>query len=688
MNVKMRKILGAWLGLLLLTVSGQSEGLSGARLELQSVDGNTRDVRRSRVVALRVMKGDAPSPFIASGAYTATWTGSFKLASRQRLYFKFVGKGDAVLTVNGEVVLESKGDDLSGVESARIRLNPGDIPFVCAYKSPADGDGQLRLLWKGRDFPWEPVPASFLVHDVDEHEASGMTIRHGRDVFAQQQCIQCHAEASGFGKDGMPELATTSPSLIDVGRRLNADWMAHWIQNPVALRPQARMPRLLPDHDVASAMKAGRTDAWDMAAYLTTLSTADVGAGAPDVALAKEGGNLFATLGCASCHVRPASGAPVDGDSRLPLRDVAWKFKPGALVGFLKEPGKDYPWTRMPDFNLTDEEAESLASFLLADAKTSTGTGQPLNGDAARGKELIETYGCVNCHQTSTEQVKHPRPALLSLDSAKAGCVAELPGKAPLFNLTTDDKAAVRDFLVKGYGSLQRRSLAEFSERVVRDLNCVACHGRDGAVSAWETHAPDVEGLRVAHESDSHVAQDRPSLDWVGEKLHADWMAQLFAGVVDGKPRPWLAARMPSFKARAGFLAKGFSLASGVTPSGAPKVKVDPLLVATGKKLVGTKGGFSCTLCHDVGKGKAIATFEVEGLNLGFSRERLRPEYYVRWMLKPNRVEPRTKMPAFAAEDGTTGFVDIFEGDAAKQFDAIWQYLQAGREIEPPEGIK
>jgi len=65
--------------------------------------------------------------------------------------------------------------------------------------------------------------------------------------------------------------------------------------------------------------------------------------------------------------------------------------------------------------------------------------------------------------------------------------------------------------------------------------------------------------------------------------------------------------------------------------------------------------------------------------------ERIRREYYDRWMRNPIRVVPTTKMPSFADSEGKTSLRDILEGDAGKQFDAIWNYLLVGRKIEHPE---
>jgi hypothetical protein len=54
-------------------------------------------------------------------------------------------------------------------------------------------------------------------------------------------------------------------------------------------------------------------------------------------------------------------------------------------------------------------------------------------------------------------------------------------------------------------------------------------------------------------------------------------------------------------------------------------------------------------------------------------------------MRNPQRIQPGTRMPQFADPEGKTALRDVFDGDADKQFDALWQYILTGREINPPE---
>ena len=58
--------------------------------------GEKSDRRIDRLPALFVEKGEVPSAFLPAGPFETQWTGSLKLAKRQRLIFSFEGEGEAV----------------------------------------------------------------------------------------------------------------------------------------------------------------------------------------------------------------------------------------------------------------------------------------------------------------------------------------------------------------------------------------------------------------------------------------------------------------------------------------------------------------------------------------------------------------------------------------------------------------
>jgi mono/diheme cytochrome c family protein len=132
-------------------------------------------------------------------------------------------------------------------------------------------------------------------------------------------------------------------------------------------------------------------------------------------------------------------------------------------------------------------------------------------------------------------------------------------------------------------------------------------------------------------------------------------------------------ARMPSFSIRAKYLASGLSGSCGALPAmqDVPRHQDEKQLEQVGRKIVSTL----CITCHGVGDQKPTAVFEGQGVNLSLARSRMRREHYMRWMMNPYRITPNTIMPKFADEEGRTGLIDLFEGDARRQFGSVWYYL-------------
>jgi mono/diheme cytochrome c family protein len=173
-------------------------------------------------------------------------------------------------------------------------------------------------------------------------------------------------------------------------------------------------------------------------------------------------------------------------------------------------------------------------------------------------------------------------------------------------------------------------------------------------------------------------------LTWAGEKLRPEWSAAFVGGRIDYKPRPYLHARMPAFPARARLLAEGLSAEHGYPPKSDAYPAPDESMAAVGQKLTGAAGGFSCVQCHAVGAAPPLAPFEAPAMNMANITERLRKDYYHRWMANPIRVDPATKMPAFGDAEGKSAIRDVYDGDATKQFEAVWQFLLRGPNVKPP----
>jgi len=139
-----------------------------------------------------------------------------------------------------------------------------------------------------------------------------------------------------------------------------------------------------------------------------------------------------------------------------------------------------------------------------------------------------------------------------------------------------------------------------------------------------------------------------------------------------GRARPWLGPRMPQFgKDNVGFLVQGLATLEGALPDdGVHQVALNAEKLAAGKHLAG-KTGFACNACHDVGGTAGTVT---RGVDLVGMHERLRYDWYRRWLQQPQRMHPGTRMPSVFPDGGST-LPGILDGNADAQAEALWRYF-------------
>ena len=603
---------------------------------------------------LYVPAGQPASPFVPAGRFTATFEGFVNIDLRGDYSFHATGKGGVKLEVNNMVLLDLKG--ISGVAEAKtktVRLNKGANAIKVTYSSPNKGDAQLRVFWSDRPdkpLPHEPIRNGQLTHLSGTLLAQASLVETGREIFIEHRCQRCHA-IDGSKGTGIPELAMSGPGFAAIGDRRHREWMAQWILNPKAQRPGARMPTLLHGETAPD-------DAAAIAVYLASLN----GPAKPAVEYPKAdfmaGEELVGQLNCIGCHTLPGA-EPAAG--KLSLNHVNRKFPMGELADFLRAPNRHYAWTRMPKFALTAKEAWDISQWLRV--KAPAHAEPKIDEDIAalaHGKKLVTTLGCVNCHDHKGEnKFAALKLSALAVDRWKGGCLADEPGgTSPRFGFTPVQRGALRAFGATDRQSLHRHEPAEFARRQMRVLHCNACHG-------------ELDGF--------------PKLDTIGHKLKPEWMQPLFAGTRKQPARPWLAHRMPAFPARSKPLAHGLAQAHG-WPAQAPakQAPVNARLAELGRKLVGIDGGFSCIACHGVKNREPLQVFEAQGVNFAEVGARVRPDYFLRWMLDPLRVDSQTRMPDYFDEDARSVLVDVLEGDAKQQIEAIRQYLRQGNKMKIP----
>ena len=638
-------------------------------------------------VALHVSAGAPPAPWVGPGKFTAVWEGSLQAELRGQFAFQATLNGTLTLQLNGTNVLEAAGTGAAGSLSPLSRLitlNKGANPIRATYTSPIQGDALVRLAWTEKGTNTSPIPGSSLTHATTPELREDEGRRLGRELFLEFRCIRCHEDP--VAAQGLPELKMAGPTLEGIGARRHYGWLAEWIADPAALRPSARMPRLL--HGPEAKEEAGAiaaflaslrapapvADAATPVAYSTRQNEPKEGEGT--VAAGGDPKSLYERLHCLGCHTPPDAVQP--DPAKLSQRRVAEKFPKGSLATFLRAPEAADPWTRMPNFHLSEAEARELEEWLLAAAPKPAWVEAPTDRtQIERGRKRVQALGCVNCHELGKGETEAARSAALSApklarltpDRWTRGCLStEEPAAGrtvPVYRFTAEQRAALAAFGAADRASLARHVPAEFAERQSRVLNCTACHGQ-------------LEGF--------------PPLELLGEKLKPEWSARFIGGSIPHKIRydahpkgeVWLEARMPAFGSRAALLAAGLSARHGYGPVTPVEPPADPTLAEIGRTLTGKDGGLSCISCHAVGPLLAMEVFESEGINLTESAARLQPDYFRRWFRAPTSIDPQTKMPVYFREDGTSPLAEILGGDAEKQISAVWEYLKLGEKMPPP----
>jgi len=79
------------------------------------------------------------------------------------------------------------------------------------------------------------------------------------------------------------------------------------------------------------------------------------------------------------------------------LKDIRVKLNKNWIPVWLKKPTDFRPTTKMPNFRLNDHQIQAISAFIWQSAFTDT-LPKRKPGNAAHGKELFETRGCLACH--------------------------------------------------------------------------------------------------------------------------------------------------------------------------------------------------------------------------------------------------------------------------------------------------
>lgn len=222
---------------------------------------------------------------------------------------------------------------------------------------------------------------------------------------------------------------------------------------------------------------------------------------APEFTHAKR---LMLESGCHGCHeIKGYTDVPKIGPE---LGRLSAKTNPEWIFRWIKNP-KDYnPHTRMPNFKLSDSQAEAVTAYLI-DVSSKSGFTVPkgafAGGDFRRGKQVVETVGCLACHAVGENtKVREARgtsydiaPELTRVGSKVSPDWAydwvrnprhyNPATKMPSLRLTDGEAKDVVAYLMtlkdertfeKHTGDLTSPELIKRGESTIREYGCNGCH--------------------------------------------------------------------------------------------------------------------------------------------------------------------------------------------------------------------
>ena len=647
-----------------------------------------------------------PDPRIGLGNFIAKWSGKVLVRGSGEYQFSAFVAGRVTLALDGAAVLNGTADRPQWIKSKAIKLSAGFRTLDVTYEKTNE-HAQVAVYWSGPGFGLEPLNSSHLFHEAPSD--SDASFQRGRQLVRTLRCTNCHRIPTASSPMSAPALAT-------MGDSLRASWIVARLTSDSEEAPELRqMPHLAMTTDEARAIAAYLTrqgtaiePAFKSLNVIVPRSTNELidqkkkqatGKSAVSSAAKKKatkekakhrpsvqgGHRLFVSLGCLACH-----SANNEGSSNLfgggDLSRVGDKWLPGFFARWLKDPSQVNAHHRMPQFDLSADEISDLEMFLESRVSPETRQrpiqfGTDRDQLMAEGKRLVAAFRCDACHELENTPANASQPqTLTSFTSAtdwNDGCLAAPSHAAmrihrPWYRLPQSDVNDITGYLQQMLAVKQPARNVAQGEQLLESNNCLACHPR-----GLGRGINDVAGPIAVRYADvfEHVATlVPPSLNSIGDKLHQTALQSAITRRSTAL-RTWLNVRMPKFplsdeQARA--LTSHFVDSDRMPEQTQPDhPRLDEQQLRTvGARLV-TSDGFGCTSCHavnDISHGSSPVN--ARGPNLGMLGQRVRPEWFYRWVANPLRVVPRVEMPAI-----TTAVPGVLDHDLGRQVHAVWDVL-------------
>jgi len=196
-----------------------------------------------------------------------------------------------------------------------------------------------------------------------------------------------------------------APPLARIAERRPGDWLRRFLRYPYKLRPHQaeRMPQLgLSDFEVEVLARYMEWLARERIALLPAEGPArEANPRHPRILT---GRRLFVKYNCMNCHSlglhqiriqRDEQGNVVFQHGALQAPDLSnvWqRVRPQWLVAMIKHPPDWMPWSRMPELNVTEQDVQDLAWYLM------NAVASPVAQATAADTNALLQEHCTGCH--------------------------------------------------------------------------------------------------------------------------------------------------------------------------------------------------------------------------------------------------------------------------------------------------
>ena len=560
---------------------------------------------------------------------------------------------------NVEKLVTVKRDDVDEIQPGKLSSMPAGLADELKDRKQFLDLLRYVLDLKARG-PEEAAVATATVRRELSPELTGLV------EIQKLNCTSCHQSDSLQS----PVAAKQAPRLAWSAKHLNPEYLERFIAAPHEVKPGTTMPHLLGIVDEA----IGKKSAAMLANYLISKAGNEYRAEPIDAAAAQRGFALFNSVGCVACH-SPRNETAVEQTltDSTPLGDLSKKYSLAGLTSLLEDPLVARPSGHMPNMTLPHREAVDISNFLLQSPESVDSAWKPDAGLAGGGKFLFQQMNCAACHREFTDnEVQLSKFSLEKADPQK-GCLSQKSGDWPDFQLTEVQRKSI----VATLTNIPMLNDQQKIDVTLTAFNCTACHNRGDLGGVTIERNPHFKTTDLNLGDQGRIP---PTLTGVGRKLKSKWTRDVLVNA--RSIRPYMKTRMPQFgEENVGHLVKLFESTAEIPEMDPLEFEDQKKMRLEGMKLAGNKG-LNCVACHTYQYKKADT---MPAVDLTEMAERLKKEWFHRYMLNPQKFSPNTVMPSFWP--GGKAIRSDIKGSPEENVEALWQYLIDGRQARQPSGV-